>query len=1123
MPRREAPPASTTGAQFHAYPEGKPPEESRVERLASSDLRLVVGRPQVGEIRLEVPDEAISEIIEGSRDALTRVYRALDVIRVDLKEFFPRVLDALPPRLEGVLLNPDGSPAPNVSVEVPAPQYTEEERKADAKLDTLRWGNPRDVTDDRGAFALALPVAPSPADGLLLRVRGAGAVAELRVLRRDLLGARLGSLVLPRPVRPLATSVLARLRDIQSDILAGSEEDVLANPEAFAAPSPQVMLGEGDCARYFRSGSGVIDRFRYSVMVRLVEPQMNQFQPTFRIPTGGNRFTHLALPDVRDSIWSITGAAGLLDRLQSMGRLVLVNRTPVARPIDVTDFHRKVERTPVELPKASTLGLGYIVGMRQTWVPAGLSLGDLVYSLPLAPGEQQRIAIQETRQSASEREMEAMTDDELQTFTETEDSSTLATFNSAFREAAAGGSQMQSRSYTESEAGTSHSGLVGAIVGGGGASWGYSSSSSSGSTSSWQNTSRDYASSSAQDMHASLSRVASASRRSTRTRIRVASGMERTEITTRVVTNHNRNHALTMQWWQVLRHFHVTSEVDDVQLVCFVPFELVPFLPQGQPQTLPRTPGRVELLARYAMVIRYHDVIAPFFRRNRAHAFGLRRLAEFAANPEMEPASTNIESETISVRLGGTFLPFEEVSVTAVGRSGARVGPHRMLLQAGTQTANLGAELYASREELLGHLKSRRLNGPNATVEAVFSLPAGIGRNDLVRFEVTRRFTSFAYRLRMPDNPPGSPTQFLELVLSRNVSFSPSDLEGELGGPVVRTVGATLNDGTSMVGVGSLQSGSQMAAVLPIPTVRVAQVLSFTDLLRIEAMFQHVVRNTVRYSRAVWASLSAEERAILLERFTIGVPAGGITGPDQEVPLLNCVQNRILGFFGNAAIMPFAIPAPVAETMSVTSRDIQDALLRFHRQGFQPTRSSITLPARGTLGEAVLGGCNASEKIDLTRFWNWQDSPMPQADPIPAGALEPARTLQGFLEAGARGGGGAGSGAGSSGSIISINAPPAGGSRTALAEALAAGAPDLARELDMTGRETLQKQIAADTQSAAAGRKEAIDSVTQIQVQAMKSAEGVVKSVASAVSGVPMVDAKPSGEKKPEGGEGGGG
>jgi len=83
--------------------------------------------------------------------------------------------------------------------------------------------------------------------------------------------------------------------------------------------------------------------------------------------------------------------------------------------------------------------------------------------------------------------------------------------------------------------------------------------------------------------------------------------------------------------------------------------------------------------------------------------------------------------------------------------------------------------------------------------------------------------------------------------------------------------------------------------------------------------------------------------------------------------------------------------------------------------------------------------------------------------------------------------------------------------------------PDLAQKIDVTGLDTLQKQVAVDTQSAAAGRKEAIDSVTNIQTQAMKSAEGIVKSVADAAAsiygggGAAKKDDKPK-DDKPAGG-----
>ena len=69
---------------------------------------------------------------------------------------------------------------------------------------------------------------------------------------------------------------------------------------------------------------------------------------------------------------------------------------------------------------------------------------------------------------------------------------------------------------------------------------------------------------------------------------------------------------------------------------------------------------------------------------------------------------------------------------------------------------------------------------------------------------------------------------------------------------------------------------------MPVAAKRLAPQLAFADLLRIEALLQHVVENTVEYSKAVWQGLTAEERTILLERFTIGVPTGGVGDATDE-------------------------------------------------------------------------------------------------------------------------------------------------------------------------------------------------------------------------------------------------
>ena len=47
----------------------------------------------------------------------------------------------------------------------------------------------------------------------------------------------------------------------------------------------------------------------------------------------------------------------------------------------------------------------------------------------------------------------------------------------------------------------------------------------------------------------------------------------------------------------------------------------------------------------------------------------------------------------------------------------------------------------------------------------------------------------------------------------------------------------------------------------------------------------------------------------------------------------------------------------------------------------ESTNHDVHLPTTGVFAEAILGRANASEKIDITRFFNWQDSPIPHLAP----------------------------------------------------------------------------------------------------------------------------------------------
>jgi hypothetical protein len=1070
------------------------PKRQRKIPLEIDGVHLDVDTTLDAVVDVKVDDAAFDRAIARREVAIARVYSTLDEVKTDLQRFFPKVTDVMPPSVSGVVFNPDGAPAARVSVRALEPRYTQTSRAA------VGWTHPRAVTDDRGAFRLKLPHVPLPEQhDLQLEVRGGQGRAVIDVKRAHWAGEHLGALLLPLPVTPLPRTVVAELRDI----VPTTSDAVADDPAGLTTPGPELTIGEGDCAQLFRSNRGVIDVYRYSVLIRLVEPMVGPPQLVFSLDSaGGKKSPQFAIgtfgggkqgPGNGAAALTLFQQKKLLEKLAIKGKWDFLDRVPIDRAIDVAHFKDQVERAAVDVPKAATLGIGYVVGLRQVWVPAGYSLGDLLYSLPLAPGERQQVAVIERREELAVRETESFLDVEQQRFDELADSSTQATFQSAYKEKQRGGSSMHTES---ANSGIGFAGGIGGLVGQGvlagiGVAGGHGSTSSSGSTSSWQKGSRDFVSSATEDFHSALHRTASASRSTNRVGVRLASASDTRSITTKIVANHNHSHALTMQFWEVLRHFGVSSEVDDVQLVAFVPLELIPWLPEAQPRTLPAaSPSyytRDNLLARYEMLLRFHDVLAFHMGRQPAHRHGLALLRSFAANPTItvQDATTGAAVDTVKIEVTGTFLPSEEVFCSLVTKGGQRVGPIRLLGAA----SSLAADTHDSRDDVLAALRAIRDGETGATRTASLVLPDYVARSDVQRLELTRSFAAFSYRLKFPAG--GTFADLVSYARQAVVTLTPARLESEFDGPYVWDVTACIDqpgEPKYVDAYASRQAAERMGAVLQIPAHRVPPILSFHDLLRIESVFQHVVTNTVTYSKYVWASMTPEERAILLERFTIGVPAGGLTDPSQQVPLLNCVANAVIAYFGNAMVMPFYIPPPLAASMKVTSRDVQEALLRFHREAFVPPKSSITLPARGMLGEAVLGHCNSSEKIDLTRFWNWEDSQTPDAfdlEKVPLDKLGTTSLLTKDLATFDKQ-------AGSGNSLVNISTGTNQPAPTAdLLSKLMTGGVEKSFT-DITGRNDLMTQLTAERTAAEDARQES-------QADAKQILDGIFKNAAEAL------------------------
>lgn len=919
----------------------------------------------------------------------------------------------LPRQIRGRLLNADGSPAVRVSV---TPTLPGEESAVLARAV---------LTDDLGVFVLPLPEPGEAqrrallADGLGLRVTGAGnATAHLTVPLPRRGGQAMGELALQTNLQPLPRNIVAALVDLVDDLPGVTGTPGLGD----GTQEPvQIQIGQDACNIRFEEDAH-LRRFPYRTLVRLIEPRTTTvsrvmvFRP--RLDAAGAATGAMMTP-LFNPAW--TGVfAGTSTRF--------VERVPVDKPISVDGFRDQLigvtgnqigpQRS---VPMAGTLGLGYVLNLAQVWRYDGLTLGNLLYSLPLAPGEQQRIAVSERRATASVRDQEHLSQFEQQYAATREDASTSAVFSSAFTE------RIDAETVQSGESSSPGSGIGGAIGGvlGGVAGFfaggpagalalgtagaaigssvgaGIGGISSSGTSSSSLDGARTYTSRAAEELHRAVERQASARRSASRTAIRLATATETESVTTKVITNHNKMHALTIQYWEVLRKFMATTEVEGCTLVCFVPLDLVRFLPAGQPLALTSeatVDTRAELVVRFSMLHRHADAIRAWLPAR--HREGMRVLEAFMADPRAQVDLNAPSAGTLNFSITGRWLPFERAQVQVVMRDGRRLRPVQLV----SSQAALEQKKFGTREALMAEL-ARRRNEDTVVMSGRLLLPNDAEAADVVAFELTRWFDPLHYQFDLEMIPAFAMLKALGITsglpqFESSVRLGPAELEQALRGPLVWDFKVAVDGVNTRIEADSMHYGQEFPpSGLAIPAIESPSVLSFRDVMRIESTLQHVVRNTLKYSKAVWMSLSAEERIVMLEGFTVGLPEDGLdpdalNDPGQHVPLLNCVANQVLGFYGNCMILPFSIPASLAvqlnrdaegegaEQEPLTTATVQDALTQFHREGFSPPESRFTLPTRGVLGEAVLGHCAAAEKIDLTRFWNWQDSPAPEATAI---------------------------------------------------------------------------------------------------------------------------------------------
>ena len=216
--------------------------------------------------------------------------------------------------------------------------------------------------------------------------------------------------------------------------------------------------------------------------------------------------------------------------------------------------------------QATTVARGHILEYRTRWRSNGYSLGTVAKTLTLAPRQTRRIQKIEWSRSETSRRTETtqLTDRVSNAVLQSRDYDNSVQAN--LSEWSHGRSE-SSMSAAAGGFGFAGGGFV--IGGGGGGSQAESESSQEGG--------RRAAASEEQRLRDSIRRYGDSLRKLESMVVSEVTQEETTTGTTEVVRNQNYGHALTVIYYQILRHLKIETAVADVRECLFVPFPIRPF------------------------------------------------------------------------------------------------------------------------------------------------------------------------------------------------------------------------------------------------------------------------------------------------------------------------------------------------------------------------------------------------------------------------------------------------------------------------------------------------------------------------------------------------------------------
>jgi hypothetical protein len=625
---------------------------------------------------------------------------------------------------------------------------------------------------------------------------------------------------------------------------------------------------------------------------------------------------------------------------------------------------------PLDLSKLAVADAGFkevafgaLLTFSQSWYAQGVTLGQLLHSTSLAPGESTRIAVIDwsRRSSAGETEVISEMDDLTN---DTFHNRSINEVTRAVANEAQGGFSHASSSSTSHQEGTASamelSAPLGGLFGGPSGSVGHTSSDATTDTSadsystSWGH--RDIGSTMLQNVNDRTHQNAHSSRNRRASVVKEVSQSEHEGVSTRVIANYNHMHALTVQYYEVVQVYRVEVAITKADKVVFIPVALPDF-------------DDDHLVRRFQAVLA-RAALTPGIRES------LRNLDVL----EIVPDPTTHFSD-----LGTRPTPADpDGDATATPPPGLRPSPP------GSPTSATGLGSLAIFAEIGPQIVAAATAGLSGVLQFATSQQAvQLINAHLWSADQVARLSGL---LNTPLLRAGSTSLFLPTDITVEATAAAS------GGTPITVVFHTLGGGTitavsaesplllSQVGGISLNGSSATQDIsvvvtltlnrngvrfpLQLPAVTIPKgTTTETKLVQVRAggvntnLKQHLTANRMYYSQVIFRSLDATQIALLLSGY-------GLEVNSQIVPVAQVVEPRPIRYVGNYLAFKMNTDASSDPTWAGWLKDhgIQLGDIK---------EDIIPLASGGTFGEAILGRSNSAEKLDITRFWNWTDSPIP--------------------------------------------------------------------------------------------------------------------------------------------------